>query len=124
MSDETNDEEIKVTMWEFDAGHLQARPVSGRNPDLYGNAANMQTSAALNQAHRMLKDIMAKKTVSEMIEESADRAGGDFYRAAIYVGMTMEEFEGLVGTFRRGVEEGIRAARIRLMKELTRKGEK
>ena len=67
---------------------------------------------------------MAESQIGNLIEQSADRAGGDFYRAAIYVGMTMEEFEGLVGTFRRGVEDGIRAARIRLMKELARKGEK
>jgi hypothetical protein len=65
---------------------------------------------------------MSKSPVSEMIEESADRAGGDFYRAAIYVGMTMEEFEGLVGTFRRGVEDGIRAARVRLLERIEGKG--
>ena len=65
---------------------------------------------------------MGKSQCSEVIERSATRAGSDFNYAAIYYGMTLEEFEGLVGAFRREVEDGIRAARVRLLERIERKG--
>ena len=65
---------------------------------------------------------MAESQIGNLIEQSADRAGGDFYLAALYHGMTLEEFEALVGAFRREVEDGIRAARVRLLERLEGKG--
>jgi len=65
---------------------------------------------------------MAESSIGKLMREAAYFAGGFFYLAAVHHGMTLEEFEGLVGAFRREVEDGIRAARVRLLERLEGKG--
>ena len=65
---------------------------------------------------------MAKSQIEEFVENAAAEVASDFDIVARHYGMTVEEFESLVGAFRRQVEDGIRAARVRLLERLEGKG--
>ena len=61
---------------------------------------------------------MAKSQIETFIEMSAAGVACDFDTVARHYGMTLDEFEHLAGAFRCGVENGIRAARVRLLNRI------
>lgn len=56
------------------------------------------------------------------VRQTAATVAADWHLVAGIVGLTAAEFEALAGVFRREVEDGIRAARVRLLCRLEGKG--
>jgi hypothetical protein len=65
---------------------------------------------------------MAKSQIDQFVESIVGRFAGDLWAVVIHHGMSLDEYERHVGTVRRGVEDGIRAARVRLLERLEGKG--
>lgn len=66
---------------------------------------------------------MPSEEVKRFIGRTAAGVAADWWTVSVYSGMTVEEYEALVAGFRRDVEDGIRAGRVRLLEQIQqRKG--
>ena len=64
---------------------------------------------------------MAKSQIDQFVENIVARAAGDLWAVALHSGMSLEEYERHVGVIRRGVEDGVRENRVRLLEMIGRK---
>ena len=65
---------------------------------------------------------MAESQIDQFVESIVVEVGRGLWAVVIHHGMTLDEYERLVGAVRRGVEDEIRMARVALMGRLERKG--
>ena len=72
--------------------------------------------------HRVYKEEkLSKSQIDQFVENIVARAAGDLWAVALHSGMSLEEYERHVGVIRRGVEDGVRENRVRLLERIERK---